>query len=277
MPRHDQMPTNPELQADFRTASGEAFTSAVDRGLAGDKLPDALEGKPLSKLQLRVERRSKGNLAHESLDMSVMTPDDAAGRIEDDRPEHVKDFSIRLAHRLADVALDRTLDVRSVVPPSAFHAVYTSETAGGEVRVHMSDTPRPRKDQLVLAKTFAEGTALPYVNSDRFDMFQEAQMAGPDAMTQALRESGGSGVDEIVYHKFELPMTPDLPLNGHESKRWLQEYAAQMWKREIAADERLNKINSLPHQPPQAMIDDVMLQREEARAAKERALALLGR
>lgn len=277
MPRRDGFPTNQEMVVEFNNLSQTAYVDAFQR-LSADGLPDAFQDKPLSLMYLDAAKRVPkfmrvdGAVVDERLLVRTLEEDDV-NYLPDtlgfkDIPEDVLEHYYEVARRIGDVTLHNGLDITTVLPPEGIVADYTAVYPNGRTRHISRFKEKPAKASIVAGKYFAE-QAIQEINTPfedkHFDLTNFAKVA---ASLQDLSEQGG-----IVRHSLSFYKVPNLPLNGHESKGFLNDYANSMLDRTMRSATRLERMKDFGF--PDAVIESAQNIYDAANSSYLRAQALL--
>lgn len=270
MPRRDEFYTNQQMLIDFNAESHEVLVSAYENQL-GDRIPDALNGKPLNAISLYVTKR----LVHADIEEDVIRNQELNVRplckqdTEDmkvhlslrERPQDVQNHYANIAARIADISIDHNLGLRALIPVEGIIANYTArltDSPYGPTRHVGTLKEKPTKVSLALGKTFAD-EASTYVRSRAFVL--------------------ASIVPSVAYllsdttHRFGLEMRTDIPLNGYESKEWLNAYANKMFAKETTSGTNLERMKAL--RVPDAIVDSLQIRYDEIVAALRRVEEIL--
>lgn len=282
MPRRDGFPTNRELQVDFTSAARDVFVAAAERQLESKiGLMPEFEDKPLDHLYLTVWRRHEtaedspqavqseslqvmplqmttaNSLRYQQHDKYCRTGNELFRDASDEAIEHY----ITLARMIGDTVI--TEDLRfGQLPASAVEADWTAWLRSGRTRHAATFKERAAKQSLVAAKFFVEEAA-EYVQSDDFDK---------PMLLRRIEHAFGFREANPRYdmgHYFDFRISPDLPLNGHESRGFIERYYADMDEKYGYAKQRLERLIDLGGLPiiledAQARVDSLDRARKNA-------------
>jgi hypothetical protein len=261
MPRRDGFPTNPEMVADFNTIAHQAYIDEFNR-IAEHGLPDSFQDKPLDLMYLKARRsvplvsRIPGAVTDEKLHIRPLTEDhadylsDLVSRGSREISNDDLDRYHAIARDIGGTTLHNGLDIASVVPVEGAVADYTAYYPNGKTRHISTFKERPSKASIVAGKYFAGETV--------------------QAINAPL---GGDSKPNGVRHFLTFPKSPNLPLNGHESKVFLNSYANDMYELVMNRGARLERSKAMGD--PELVIDSAQELYDEANAAYLRAQALL--
>jgi hypothetical protein len=277
MPRRDGFPTNQEMVVDFNNLSRTAYVDAFQR-LSENGLPDAYQDKPLDLMYLDAAKRVPesmrvdGAVVDEKLHVRTLEKDDVDYLPDTlgfkDTPEDVLGHYYDVARRIGDVTLHDGLDIATVLPSEGIVADYTAFYPNGRTRHISTFKEKPSKASIVAGKYFAE-QAIQEINTPfedkHFDLTDLAKVA---ASMQNLSDQGG-----IVRHSLSFYKVPNLPLNGHESKGFLNNYANNMLDRTMRSAARLERMKDLG--APELVIENAQAIYDEANSSYLRAQAFL--
>lgn len=241
MPRRDGFPTNPEMLLDFNAASHKVFVTAYERALEG-KLPAEYVDKPLTSLTLSLRQGSldrSQTVTSEELKIGVLSQyvaEDLPYNFTCARhPEELLNRYVEVSKSVAQVALSDTLIMADTLPAEGIDADYVLTYNDGKMRHVSSFKEKPAKQSIVAGTYFAE-EALQYVQSDK--MFKTPAQNVVRRLVEIAR-TGDIDDTRIMSHQFDFKMTPALPLNGYESKGFLERYARNMFAAAMRHSERL--------------------------------------
>ena len=279
MPRRDGFPTNPEMVVDFNTLSRTAYVDAFEC-LSEDGLPDAFQDKPLNLMYLDASKRVPkfmrvdGAVVDERLFVEPLNeehvsylPDTLGFK---DTPEDVLEQYREVARRIGETTLHSGLDIATILPVEGVVANYTAYYPNYRTRHISTFKEKPAKASIVAGKYFAE-QAIQEINTPYADKhFDLGDFGKVVAAMNNLSEQGG-----VVAHSLSFQKVPNLPLNGHESKGFLNDYANRMLDRSVSAASRLERIKDLGY--PELLIENAQIIYDEANSSYLRAQALLDR
>lgn len=300
MPRHDSFDTNREIQVDFTNIAHGVFVAAAERQLEA-KITPAYEDKPLDhlflhfrkigapitemrkntitgeeyptayrnreELKIRPLTESKARSLHYSVHGRTRKNPREVNELFQDGDEYILEHYMQLAKVIGATAITDSLRF-SQLPPNAIDASWDFR---GKGRDRHADTfmERPSKQSLVSAKFFAE-EALAYIQSDSFD--QQNDPLGSivkSAVNEIARRESDLEIPIAIEHTFGLDFTPDLPLNGHESQRFLTNYRNEMAATAARIGERLEKLRRIG--APEEMLESLVSHLDTCEHAKKRA------
>jgi hypothetical protein len=277
MPRRDGFPTNREMVVDFNTLSRTAYIDAYNH-MTADGMPAAFEDKPLDALYLNVIKnipafmRTSDSVTDEQLVVEPLQEDHADFMTSiigfQDIPEDIVEHYRNIARRIGETTLHSGLDIVSVLPPEGINADYTAYYPSGRTRHISTFKEKPSKPSIAAGKFFAAQAVQSITTQpDRttLDILDFSQVVGH---MKNIAEQGG-----VFDHDLLLRMVPDLPLNGHESKAFLNVYANRMFDRATYNAARLAKVKDLG--APEIIIESIQHTYDAAHNAYLRAQALL--
>lgn len=242
MPRRDGFPTNPEMLLNFNAASHKVFVTAYERALEG-KLPAGYIDKPLLSLTLSLRQGSLDQsqpVTGEELKIGILSQyvaEDLPYNFTCARhPEQLLDRYVEVSKSIGAVALNDELIMADNLPTEGIDADYVLTYADGKMRHVSSFKEKPAKQSIVAGTYFAE-EALQYVQSEQ--MFRTPAQNVVRRLVQIAR-TGNIEDMHIMSHRFDFKMTPDLPLNGYESKAFLERYTRNMFAIAMRHRERLS-------------------------------------
>lgn len=280
MPRKDGLPTNRELQMDFTASARDVFVATFERSLESKiSLNPAYEDKPLSHLFVTFRQKHRTNpstptqIYRESLriaPLQVLTavgleqgPYGQGNELFRGADNSVIEFYRKTADAIADTAITDSFQFGQLTS-TAIEANWTADRDPYGSKVYHAGTfrERPRKMSLVSAKIFAEG-ARAYVDSDDFD--KPLDVRGADYIL-GLRETNPLF---DIDHFIGLNIDTNLPLNGHESQRFIQTYLEQMTTNATKVEAQVDRLTNL------GAPDVILNERKEylARLKKAEAMA----
>lgn len=241
--RSGELPTNRELQVDFTSAAHEVYVTAAQRYLESKiELHPVFDGKPLDHVYLDVSRgydNTSDRLQQiktervRIIPLRLSTANDfrsevypgsgqyVGNELFQDASHEVIEYYKSVARNLGRTMLDEDMRFRQI-PVNGVEATWKARLQHEGFAWHVrSFDQRPNRQHLVAANFFVQ-EAMKYVRSEDFDRV--------DAVRKADYERGYRGTDPAydMKHIFNLCITPTLPLNGHESKPFLEQYAQQM-------------------------------------------------
>lgn len=284
MPRRDGLPTNRELQLDFTAKARDVFVTAAERELEG-KITPLFEDKPLDHLRLTLSRKYNAaanpevHIYSEHLDIEPLPLELATnlaysqglggyGHDGNELFRGVGDEELQryeeVARTIGGAALTSSLRFRSAMLTSrAVNAVlYTQKGPDSPIWCRAgSFTERTSKKNLTLAQDFAED-ATAYVTSDDFAASKDRRLA-----EAVLGQREYNPYD--IYHRFNLRITPELPLNGHEPERFIHSYHQRMAERVEVLQLRLEQHRRMG--ASQSYVDDLAEQLDRYQKAKDAA------
>lgn len=246
--------TNKEMLVDFNALSRDIFATAYELGSEREGFIDALEGKPIGALYLKIVASLPGESSYDS----VVGPDAVRQQSITIRPLHTRDKSRiygmhsmdratrdvhevydALAHRLGGVLMQRALDVDAVLPPEGVIAQYyaTRTDAPRTLGVKTLES-KSKKDNLILAKTFA-AESLEYVRSSAYAY----NTKGVTYQYEDVFAPRGA----IFSHEFMLSVDIDIPLNGHEPKPYILTYKQTMEQKQQEILAHIERLASTGH------------------------------
>lgn len=287
MPRRDGFPTNRELQVDFTSAARDVFVAAAERQLESKISLNLLyEGKPLDHLYLRISRAndvtegSPTAVYGEELNITPLQKSTTEDLLYDrgdggfmpgnelfkDADEAVIEHYKSLAQEIGGLTITDDLRFGRLGPNAIEANWWAFLTRKGRASRRHAGTflERPAKQSLVAAKFFVD-EAMNYVQSDEFDEPM------PVRRVNYLAGFDSANPEFAMRHRFGLYITPDLPLNGHESKSFITRYWAEMSRKQTATEERLSQLTELG--APQLLLDNLaervgLLEKAKSRAEK---------
>ncbi|HET6747164.1 MAG TPA: hypothetical protein VFH06_03605 [Candidatus Saccharimonadales bacterium] len=226
MPRRDGYPTNQELLVDFTTEARHLYVLAYQTHIEGN-IPPAYREKPIAMLGLEVVKRYLNDsrpLQHvstERLGISSLKSDDI-GRMREQTntkhlPEDVFEFYEAIVARLGATVLSNAVVFDRIIPPGSITASYIASFPSGPTKSVDTLSEKPTK-QAIISATYFTKESLEYIRSG------ESGLPVEEKLLKAVRENR----DGVLQHTFTLPMTPELPLNGHEGTAFLYAYREQM-------------------------------------------------
>ncbi len=207
----DGFSTKAEILADFRCASRQIFVEAF---ADEENLPAGFEGKPLSSLCLvagtATQQPTLGRVTMLTEMLIVQPIDKRISSTLDVHPSFsklpldVKERYGKIGVGMGEIALSKGLAIDPVLPMEAINATYMARLSDdSRVMVGVFDKPGPRMP-LVTAKYFAE-EALEFVRLNPSIQDEDTQ-------------------NRRLHYEFDFEITPDLPLNGYETREFLLEY-----------------------------------------------------
>ncbi len=278
MPRPDEFDTTRVMMlADFNAQAHEAYLTAYETYF-GDEIHAAYIGKPLGALTLSVAKvltdpeHRDDPIRGQRLTVRPMSNEDAAfvpaHQTMGSMPEDVHRYYAATAASVSSIPVQKNLDIRSTFPVAGVAADYkaalTDELFKGPT--HHVETfwfmEEPTEHGLALGKKFAKESQM-YAKARALDI----RAKSPDYGRAIMNATG-------INIGFELEMSSDLPLNGHEPKPWLNAYATQMAinaQTYGAIVERYEAQNGMD-----AIVADYRNKYDTALAAYNRAEKLLG-
>lgn len=277
MPRRDGLPTNREMVVEFNDLSRTAFVDAYNR-TAEDGLPDAYQDKPLDALYLRSQKRVPeimridGGVVAEELLVNPLHEDDVDMIPHTlgfrDTPEDVISHYRAIARRIGDTTLHSGLDIATVLPPEGVDASYTAYYAGGRTRHIATFKEKPSKASIAAGKYFAE-QVIHDINAPSSD--PDIDVTDLSQVAEHLRQMSEQG--GTIEHFLSFRKVPNLPLNGHESRAFLNAYANRMLDSARYNAEKLAKMRDLG--APDIVVASVQNVYNSANASYLRAQELL--
>lgn len=251
MARKDGIPTNREMQVDVTTAAHGIFVAAFERAVESD-MPPAYSDKPLSLLEFKAGKTYEVNddtsqtYQREQL-LIVPISKSSAGSLVDnemfrDAPTDVLDLYRAIATGIADVNISPSLHLRDELPPEGVEFDYTASLTNGRERHASTFRERAAKQSLTAASYLAEEIAN-YVHSDEFDIPRRTR-----AFKKAMGSTGVTGYTGIE-HVFSFRFDPSLPINGHESKRFIGDFCRDMLRRLKASEKRVEQLETMDFIP----------------------------
>lgn len=267
MPRRDGLPTNREMVVDFNGLSRTAYIDAYNR-ITEDGFPTAFEDKPLDAMFLRVTKtvpsnlRVEGGVTGEQLEVETLR-EEHVGFMTDtlgfqDTPEDVLAHYYNVAHLIGRTTLHSGLDIAAVLPSEGVNAGYTANYSNGRTHHISTFKEKPFKASIAAGKYFAE-QAVQDINITDLSKLRDSN---------TIEQAGGT-----FRHIFLLRMIPNLPLNGHESKSFLNAYANNMLDETMNRAEKLERIKALG--APEAIVERAQDACEDAQSSYDRVQGLL--
>lgn len=261
MARKDGSPTNREMQVDLTTASYGVFVAAFERAVESD-MPPAYNDKPLSLLEFRAVKTYEVNddtpqtLQREQL-LIVPISESSAGSLVDnelfrDAPTDVLDRYRVIATGIGHVNISPSLHLRDELQPEGVEFDYTASLTNGRESHASTFRKRAAKQSLAAASNFAEQIAN-YVQSDEFDIPRRTRV-----FKKAMGSTGVTGYTGIE-HAFSFRLDPSLPINGHESKRFIREFSRAMFRRFKASEKKVEQLETMD------FIPELIIQQERDR------------
>ncbi len=279
MPRRDGFPTNREMVVEFNDLSRTAYVDAFQR-LAEDGLPDAFQDKPLGLMYLDAAKRIPSFMRLDDSavvdERLTVTPLDKLD-VDDmeytlgfkDTPDDVRQHYYDVARRIGETTLHGGLDIAAVLPGEGVVADYTARYPSGRTRHIATFKEKPSKPSIAAGKYFAEQVIKEANRPFEDTHFDLADFEKAIAAMKHLADQGG-----IISHSFSFLKVPGLPLNGHESKAFLNAYANAMFDRSMILAARLDKMSGLGIYP-EAIIEGTQTQYDQANRSYQRAQELL--
>lgn len=277
MPRRDGFPTNREMVVDFNALSRTAYIDAYNH-IAGDGLPAAFEDKPLDSLYLNVIKkvpiflRTNSGVTGEQLLVDPLQEHHVDFMTYilgfQDTPEDIVQHYRGIAQRIGETTLHSGLDIATVLPSEGINADYTAFYPTGRTRHISTFKEKPSKSSIAAGKFFAE-QAIQSINTppdaEDFDITDFSKVV--EHIKSRFEQNG------TFEHGFSLQMVPNLPLNGHESKAFLNTYANRMLDKANSSAARLAMGNELGW--PDVIIENTQRIYDAAKNSYLRAQALL--
>jgi len=198
------------MLVDFNAASHQVFLNAYERE-QGANIEPSFEGKPLSALNFVIEQipqcEHPHSITYKTLSVRLID-EDSIDQLDEhpdlkQMPDDAKEYYRKIAKNLGNVALTANLRLSGVVPVAAIDAAYEAYTDEEQLFTVSTFKKRPTKTEITGGLLFAQ-EMLDYTKSSEF------------------------GEREDIDHFFKFDMTPDLPLNGHESYPFLLQYRQEM-------------------------------------------------
>jgi hypothetical protein len=277
MPRRDGLPTNREMVVDFNNLSRTAYIDAYNN-ITEYGLPAALEDKPLDTLYLNVTKkvptfmRTSSGVTGEQLLVDPLQEHHVDFMTYtlgfQDTPEDVVRHYRDIAQRIGETTLHIGLDIAAILPPEGINADYTAFYPTGKTRHISTFKEKPSKLSISAGKFFAE-QAIQSINTppdaEDFDITDFSKVI--ERIEKIFDQSG------TFEHGFSLQMVPNLPLNGYESKAFLNTYANRMLDKVNSSAARLAMGNELGW--PDVIIENAQRIYDAANSSYLRAQALL--
>jgi hypothetical protein len=225
---------------EFSAASHKVFITAYERELEG-ALPDSFQDKPLRYLALNLRQGpldQTQTVISEELNITMLSVDEAESLPYNYTcaryPEELLNRYVEVSKAVAQVALSDTLVIADTLPVEGIDANYVLTYANGKSRHISSFKEKPSKQSIASGAYFAQ-EAQQYVESNKLFRTPSQNVA------QRLMDIARNGKTEdtrIMSHRFEFAITPDLPLNGYESRQFLEHYANTMFAKSMRHGER---------------------------------------
>jgi hypothetical protein len=277
MPRRDGLPTNREMVVDFNALSRTAYIDTYNH-ITDDGLPAALEDKPLDSLYLNAIKkiptflRTSDGVTSEQLLVDPLQEHHVDFMTYtlgfQDTPEDVVQHYRDIAQRIGKTTLHSGLDIAAALPLGGINADYTAFYPTGKTRHISTFKEKPSKSSIAAGKFFAK-QAIESINTppdaEDFDITNFSKVV---EHIKSLFEQNGT-----LELGFSLQMVPNLPLNGHESKAFLNNYANRMLDKANSSAARLAMGSELGW--PDVIIENTQRTYEAANNSYLRAQALL--
>ncbi|MDB5170552.1 MAG: hypothetical protein JWO35_246 [Candidatus Saccharibacteria bacterium] len=274
MPRKDGLPTNQEMLVDFNSTAHEVFINTYERSVA-DRLPPALEGKPLHAMEIRFSKRHAPdpNKSNDTIqERLVISP------LGEKHGEHLRDnISFRtlpediieryntMGDEIAKVIIFGGLAIRDLLPAEAIEASYNMDFGNGARGRHVSTfKEKPSKQSIAAGKYFAE-EMLEYSTSPFFDFAADDK--------KVLEFLGSTSPGMQTHHGITFRMYPGLPLNGHESTQFLRHFIRTMTRKHTISTGHIESLETTG--APESFIDTSRQLQEAAAVAIKRAQDIL--
>lgn len=272
MLRADGLSTNFEMLTNFTAASSEVLNVALEREI----LSPAFEDKPLQFINLNVLKTGLPRYSafgSEDLDVRPLKVTDVDGFSASlwHPSESATQHYTQLAEIVGSAVMQRATWSGKTLPPLAVRASYTATLTEKDEDDHnrrlqvATFVEKPNKAVIITGQAFAE-EALGYVKSDEFEM---------DVTQKAAHwKEAGENREGLICHSFTLESTPDLPLNGQESPRFLRGYLSRMGRRYDYYSSQLEKLQGMGR-VPQILIDEAEASVHKYDAAVQRTLKIM--
>ena len=277
MPRRDGFPTNKEMVLEFNELSRTSYINKYNQVTEGG-FPPMLEDKPLDALYFRAYKiipefmRTDDGVTAEDLRVEPLQEHQVNSMTSTlgfkDTPEEVVKHYRNVARLIGETTLHSDLDIVSILPPEAVNADYTAHYSTGRTRHISTFKEKPSKASIASGKFFAEQViqlledrpiSKPIDTSDFSEAFEHIRN---------IFERGGP-----ISTGFSLSMRPNLPLNGHESREFLDAYANKMFEISRNAGDRLAIVES--YGGVESLVESLRYAYEAANASYLRAQELL--
>lgn len=277
-------PTNREIQVDFTTQARDVFVAAAERELEA-KITDfnpAFADKPLDHLTLTFKsayRRTqqphgihRERLRIEPLQMSTAEGLRSGQYSETHELFKGADPSVLEHYKtIAKVIGESTItdDFRfGQIPPAGVEAEWTADRDSVGSRKYHASTFKERasKQSLVSAKLYV-ADAQSYVESDVFT--KDLMVRFNDSVLNGISED----LPRHMVHEFNLRISPDLPINGHEPRAFIEHYVQKMQEVENKQQAILDRVTDLG--APQLIQDyhaELVTRHKKARVAAQKFL-----
>jgi hypothetical protein len=240
--------------------------------MAEDGLPDAFQDKPLDAMYLDAAKEIilppglKDGVTNERLLVTPLVEEDVDA-IRDvlgfaDTPQATIDNYRGVARQIGSTTLHNGLVIADVLPPEGVVADYTATYPSGRTRHISTFKEKPSKASIAAGKYFAEEVIGEINNPAVYDLTDIIALMGSAA------KNGG-----LFDHLLTFRKVPNLPLNGHESKSFLNAYANTMFEKAMYTSDRLERMRSLG--TPEIIIESAQNIYDQAITSYERAQALL--
>jgi hypothetical protein len=232
---------------DFNVTAHKAFTTVYERTLEGG-LPDALKDKPLQYVSIDFKQQFlevDGVRDTEELQVGILSEYQAEALPDNfsymRQPKEVLERYVAASRSVARVALDNSLVIADAMPVEAIDATYVLTYAHGRSRHVSSYKDKPAKASIAAGMYFAE-EAVAYAETDNVYLPLEVRLKNKLFEVAML---GGESELKFIGHRITLEYVPDLPLNGYESKAFLQRYADDMLRRSLQSSERIMRYEAI--------------------------------
>ncbi len=273
MPRRDGLPTNMEMQADF-TETARLFYNATLNAVLEQGLHPGLEDKPLPYIRARalhfIDSLTKdipNSIATEELTVSpygeehaTILPVPGVSSFETVPPELVA-YRQSLFGPISATVLKLGLNTTDLLVPGTVSASYA---AFDKDRVHKRSTSsyddRPSKINIAAGKYLA-GIAL-----------EHAITHGVIYNTKETLDTIRSGKETMII-KLDVLIDTELPLNGYESRPFLEHFLLSMIHIANRTQDRINRLKNLD--APEVVMANEIKHYESAIAAVTRVRTIL--
>ncbi len=276
MPRRDGFDTNREMQADF-TDSARRFYIAAFIGAMDIGFPPEVVDKPIPFIEANATRHI-GNKAKdlassikfEVLSVTPLGTESDLYHVPDLGPEEPQEavaYKEAVRTHVEQAVASDDLDIEKILVPGTVFATYAAHDGISVMprRLTTSVDPRASKINLAAAKVIAED-ALTHVEAEGvdFDIIR-------GAIELIIEEK------DIIVVSLHNIIHPLLPLNGHEPRKFLEEFLETMKRSAKHTKDHIDRMVALGYPSGTGYLETEKQRYENAVAAAKRASDILGR